>query len=87
MLKPFTPVDQESGVEWPTLIWFTLHTHVHLPGGSAVLVESELVGGLVPVEEVVQLQTILSIFSTAKCVVELLGINMRAQTIFLTNEL
>ena len=44
--------------------------------------KSELVGGLVTVEEVVQLQATPLTFSTGERVEELLGINLEPQTLF-----
>ena len=47
-----------------------------------MLLESELVGGLVLVEEVVLLRVIQLIFSTTKCVGELLDTNLGARMAF-----
>ena len=46
--------------------------------------KSELVGDLVPVEELVQLQIIPLTFSTAEYVVESLDIDLEAQTVLRT---
>ena len=64
------------GIELPTSTWLIIHSGVHLPGGSTILANFELVEDQFQVVEVVLPKHSLSVISIAKYVEESLAFKL-----------
>ena len=79
-------VEKGHGIKLPTSTWLIVHSSVHLPGGSTILVNFELVEDQFQMMQVVLPKYSPSVISTAKYVEESLAFKLQVQMRFIMED-